>query len=230
MKYYFPGIPSPHSSFSHHNLSPFLPRLPSLPLPPPRYIFQVYKMPTSNVVNGDSPHSATIRHLLTYPCVQDGVRTVKSTSVGSKAVDLSNGVYQSLAQNVFPYLAGPYSFVAPYVERVDSVGDKTLEVIEEKFPVVKKQPGEIVEGTKQMIFSPYHAGRSVKEYVLSIFETKKQSCGDSWTAYPTAVVATTFYLIGETAINAGDYIIHKKEEEEGKTGAQRPAQRPANAN
>ncbi|KAK0674400.1 hypothetical protein QBC41DRAFT_11 [Cercophora samala] len=170
------------------------------------------KMPTSNVVNGDSPHSATIRHLLTYPCVQDGVRTVKSTSVGSKVVDISNSTYQALYQNVFPYLAGPYGYVAPYVERVDSVGDKTLEVIEEKFPVVKKQPAEIVAGTKQIVFSPFRLTKSMKEYVFSIYQSEVQKCGDTWTAYPKAVVVTGLNLTIETVTTARDYITNAKEQ------------------
>ncbi|KAK0741854.1 hypothetical protein B0T21DRAFT_120845 [Apiosordaria backusii] len=190
----------------------------------PHKIDKQRKMPSSNVVNGDSPHSATIRHLLTYPCVQDGVRTVKSTSVGSKAVDLSNGVYQALSQNVWPYFAGPYGYVAPYVERVDSVGDKTLEVIEEKFPVVKKQPGEIVEGTKQIIFSPLRIGRSVRDYILSIYQSEVQKCGDSWTAYPKGVVVTALNLTIEGVTTARDYITNAKEQ------VKKAAQDTANGN
>ncbi|KAK4204712.1 hypothetical protein QBC40DRAFT_83701 [Triangularia verruculosa] len=178
----------------------------------PHKVDKQRKMPSSNVVNGDSPHSATLRHLLTYPVVQDGVRTLKSTPVGSKAVEVSNGVYQAISQNVWPYVAGPYGYVAPYVERVDSVGDKTLEVIDEKFPVVKKQPGEIVEGTKQIIFSPLRISLSMRDYILAIYQSEVQKCGDSWTAYPKGLVVTALNLTIEGVTTARDYITNAKEQ------------------
>jgi hypothetical protein len=132
--------------------------------------------------------------------------------MGSKAVDVGTNVYETLSQSVWPYFAGPYGYVAPYVERVDKVGDQTLEVIEEKFPVVKKQPGEIVDDTKKIILSPIRMSRSVRDYVLSIYQSEVQKFGNTWTAYPKSVVVTALNLTIDGVTSARDYITSAKEQ------------------
>ncbi|KAK4228949.1 hypothetical protein QBC38DRAFT_360664 [Podospora fimiseda] len=170
-------------------------------------------MPTSNVVNGDSPHSATIRHLLAYPTVQDGVRTYKNTTLGQKSLELGGAAYQGLANNVFPYLRKPYEYISPYVERVDAIGDQTLSKIEEKFPVVKKPASEIVEDTKKVVFFPLRIGQSGRDYIFSVYQAEANKIeGNPVVVHSKAAIVTAITLTTESLIAAKDYMTSAKEE------------------
>ncbi|KAK4461793.1 hypothetical protein QBC42DRAFT_88784 [Cladorrhinum samala] len=166
----------------------------------------------SNVVNGDSPHSATIRHLLAYPTVQDGVRTYKSTALGQKSLDIGNAAYQGLANNIFPFLRKPYEYISPYVERVDAVGDQTLSRIEEKFPIVKKPASEIIDDTKKVIFLPLQISQSGREYVFSVYQAEANKLhGNPLVVHSKAAIVTAITLTTESLIFAKDLMTNAKE-------------------
>jgi len=167
----------------------------------------------SNVVNGDSPYSATIRHLLAFPTVQDGVRTYKSTALGQKSLDIGNAAYQGFASNIFPFFRKPYEYISPYVERVDAVGDQTLSKIEEKFPIVKKPASEIIDDTKNVILFPLRISQSGREYVFSVYQAEaKKLDGNPVVVHSKAAIVTAITLTTESLIFAKDYMTNAKEE------------------
>lgn len=109
---------------------------------------------TTVVVNGDSPHSTTLRHLLTLPVVQDGVRAFQANPLGKMSIQLSNSAYQLVGAPILSLFYKPLSYVSPYAQRVDQFGDQTLSKVEEKYPAVKKPSPELLEEAKKAAYAP----------------------------------------------------------------------------
>jgi hypothetical protein len=149
----------------------------------------------TSVVNGESPSSATLRHLLTYPAVQDGVRKFNSIPGLEKSVQLSHSAYHRLAGPFIPLLAKPYGYVSPYIERADKLGDQTLSKVEEKFPAVKKPSNELsaelVAEAKKAAYLPVRVSRSGVEYVFKTYHDEyNRVSGVSPVAHSKAAVLT----------------------------------------
>ncbi|KAJ4127433.1 hypothetical protein NW754_007762 [Fusarium falciforme] len=120
-------------------------------------------------VNGDAraAHcSAFLQHLLDYPVISDGIRAFKSGDYGWKSIQLSDAAYKTFAALVIPWFQKPCQFVSPYVQNVDSLGDKSLHYVDKRFPLVKKPTEELYNDTKGLILLPYHKGLEGKEHVI----------------------------------------------------------------
>ncbi|KAK4166213.1 hypothetical protein QBC43DRAFT_21774 [Cladorrhinum sp. PSN259] len=179
----------------------------------PHKVVKQRNMPTTNVVNGDSPHSATIRHLLAFPTVQDGVRTYKNTTLGQKSLEIGGAAYQGLANNILPFFRKPYEYISPYVERVDAVGDQALSKLEEKFPVVKKPASEIIEDTKKIVLFPLRISQSGREYVFAVYQSEANKIeGNPVIVHGKAAIVTAITLATESLIAAKDFMTNTKEE------------------
>lgn len=124
-------------------------------------------------VNGDvtsaSIHSAFLEHLLGYPLISDGVHTFKANEYGQKSLKLGDSAYQTFAKPVLPLFEKPYQYVSPYVQKVDTLGDKTLDRIDERFPVIKKPTNELYNETRDLIFLPYRMGLEGKDHVFQVY-------------------------------------------------------------
>lgn len=170
-------------------------------------------MPSTNVVNGDKPHSDTLRHILSYPTVRDGLNLLQSNVLGQKAFEISNAVVQGLQDNVLPIFAGPYRYVHPYVQAVDQYGDQALGKIDEKLPVITRPPGEIVEETKKIVFAPVRIGLSLKDYFFNVYNSEVQKAGGNPVhAHAKGAVVTTLNMGIAAATQTRDYITSAKEE------------------
>ncbi|KAK4189883.1 hypothetical protein QBC35DRAFT_472342 [Podospora australis] len=171
------------------------------------------KMPTTNVVNGDKPHSETLRHVLSYPTVREGLNLVQSNVFGQKALEISNAVYQGISDNVFPIVAGPYKYVRPYVQAVDQVGDQALLKIDEKLPIVTKPPGEIFQEIQKTALAPARIVRSLAEYLFSSYNSEVEKAGGNPVhAHAKGAVVTGLNIGIAAATQTRDYITSAKEE------------------
>lgn len=148
------------------------------------------------VVDGDSPQSTTLRHLLTYPAVQDGVRVFKANALGKMSIQLSTSVYQAVAAPVLPLFNKPFSFVSPYLQRADELGNETLTMLEEKFPAVKKPSPELLVEAKEVVYAPV---RHVAEVYNGAYQ--RNGSGDV-IARSKAAVKTAALVTGESLIYA----------------------------
>lgn len=156
----------------------------------------------TTVVNGDSPQSVTLRHLLTYPAVQDGVRNFSATQIGKMSIRLSSAAYQMVAGPVLSLLEKPYQYVSPYVTRADELGDQTLCKVEEKFPVVKKPSPELLDETKGVIFAPIN-------HVSEIYKSKYESTpGDNSVTCAKAALKTVLTLTSKGLFYAIQGLLH----------------------
>ncbi|KAH9869367.1 hypothetical protein IAQ61_006573 [Plenodomus lingam] len=103
------------------------------------------------ITNGETPSSRVLSHLHSYPVVHDSVEGFKQDPRGSRVLALATNTYKSVVAPFTPYLATPYSYLHPYLDRADQIGDNTLSKIETNFPIVKEDTSKV----KEVALSPY---------------------------------------------------------------------------
>ena len=144
--------------------------------------------------------------------VNDGVSTFKSTPYGQKSLALGDSAYRTFAAPVLPYLARPLQYVAPYVKRADALGAQTLAKVDERFPVVKKSTGEIIDDAKAAVLLPVRIGQSGKEHILSTYDAEvKKVGGDGYVSYGKAALTTVLVLTTETLATVTSFLGNQKE-------------------
>jgi hypothetical protein len=168
-------------------------------------------------VNGDLPNSTHsslfLQHLLNYPVISDGVDTFKSNEYGQRSIKLGDAAYQTFAAPVLPWFAKPYQYVSPYVQKADSLGDKTLERIDERFPIVKKPTNDLYNETKGLILFPYNKGLEGKDHVFDVYNSEyKKNEQAGIVAHGKAAVTTVLVVSNETLAWLSGLLHAKKQE------------------
>ncbi|VUC38151.1 unnamed protein product [Clonostachys rosea] len=168
-------------------------------------------------VNGDIPNgssaSAFIQHLLEYPLISDGVHTFQTNEYGQRSIKLGDSAYKTFAVPVLGLFARPYQYVSPYVAQADTFGDKTLDKIDERFPVVKKPTAELYNETKSLILFPYNKGLEGKDHVLEVYSSEfKKIEQKGLIAQGKAAVTTALVVSNETLGWIGSFLTAKKAE------------------
>lgn len=167
-------------------------------------------------VNGDvSPahQSAFIQHLLNYPLISDGITTFKSNEYAQRSIKLGDSAYQTFAAPVLPWIAKPYGYISPYVQRADSLGDKTLDRIDERFPVVKKPTGELYNDTRSLILLPYNKSIEGRDHVYDVYSSEiKKAEQQGLVAQGKAAVSTALVVSNETLSWLSSLLTAKKAE------------------
>jgi len=147
------------------------------------------------VTNGDGPHSLFLSHLTSYPLISDSISTVKSNTYGAKSINLVNNAYSTaytkLYQPVSPYLSGPYSLIAPYLAKADSIGDSGLSSIESRFPIVKAETATIQEKVQGVAGIPWKIASDGKAYVFKTYDEEyANSQGNGIIKHAKAAIGT----------------------------------------
>lgn len=158
-------------------------------------------------------HAPHLQHLLNYPVISDGVHTFRANEYGQKSIQLGDAAYQTFAAPVIPWFAKPYQYVSPYVQKVDSIGDKTLDRIDERFPVVKKPTDELYNDTKGLVLLPYHKGLEGKDHVFQVYNSEyKKNEQPGLVATGKAALTTVLVVSNETLSWLSTFLHAKKAE------------------
>jgi hypothetical protein len=137
-----------------------------------------------------------LQHLLTIPLVQDGVRAFSDNPIGKMSIQLSSTAYSLVAGPVLSLLNKPLSYVTPYVQRVDQLGDQMLSKVEEKYPVVKKPSPELYKDAKETVYAPVR-------HVKDVYNDAHQRNGGGFAVAHSKAAATTVVVVSaESAIFA----------------------------
>ncbi|KAK4102000.1 hypothetical protein N658DRAFT_495933 [Parathielavia hyrcaniae] len=143
---------------------------------------------TTTVLNGESPQSTTLRHLLTLPAVQDGVRVFKANPLGNMSIQLGYSAYNMVGAPMVSLFNKPLSYVTPYVQRVDQYGDQTLSRVEEKYPMVKKPSPELLSDAKQAVYAPVR-------HVTEVYNGTLQRTGGMYVVASGKAAAKTVVVV-----------------------------------
>lgn len=171
---------------------------------------------SSPQVNGDvaaARYSAFIEHLLNYPVISDGVDNFRANEYGQKSIKLGDAAYKTFAAPVIPWLAKPYQYVSPYVQKADSIGDKTLNHIDERFPVVKKPTDELYSETKGLVLLPYHKGLEGKDHVFQIYSSEYKKNEQAGLVASGKAALTTVLVVSNETLSWLSTFLHTKKAE-----------------
>lgn len=166
------------------------------------------------MTNGEKPSSLFISHLTSYPVVSDGITTYKSNVYGAKSISLTLDAYNRFFVPVEPYLKGPYSYIAPYLAKADSLGDQGLSKLDSSVPIVKEETATLKEKVTGVAFFPFKLGAQGKEYVFKTFEEEKKKTGENKGVVPLAKAlwSTEVKVAADTFQWIADFLSAKKEE------------------
>jgi len=166
------------------------------------------------MTNGEKPSSLFISHLTSYPVVSDGITTYKSNVYGAKSISLTLDAYNRFFVPVEPYLKGPYSYIAPYLAKADSLGDQGLSKLDSSVPIVKEETATLKEKVTGVAFFPFKLGAQGKEYVFKTFEEEKKKTGEDKGVVPLAKAlwSTEVKVAADTFQWIADFLSAKKEE------------------
>jgi hypothetical protein len=153
------------------------------------------------------------QHLISFPVISDSISTFKSNPYGAKSLDLTSAGFERIGKPLLPYLAKPYQYVSPYVQKADSLGDSTLSTLEARFPVVKKPTGELYHDGRAVVFFPLRKGAEGKEYVVGVFGSEKKKAGqEGLVGYGWALLSTGLVVSNDAFHWVSGYIAGQKAE------------------
>jgi len=181
------------------------------------------------LTNGEKPHSLFISHLTSYPLVSDSMSFYASNPYGAKSVNLFNEAFQKFFVPVEPYLKTPYSIIAPYVEKADSLGDKGLSKVDSTFPIVKEDTSSLKDKVITLPFVPYNTAVSTKDYVFKTYSDEASKVGGSGVIPFAKSIISTEMKIGTDAFNYIKSFVITKSEEGKKFGQGKYAEAKAKA-
>ncbi|EOD43525.1 pathogenesis associated protein Cap20 [Neofusicoccum parvum] len=165
------------------------------------------------LTNGEKASSHFVSHIWSYPVVADLVDTYKSNPYGQKSLDLSYAAYDRFGKPIVPYLSKPYGYVAPYVQRADSLGDKGLSEVDKRFPIVKEKTSTIKGKVVDVAYLPVALAGQGKEYLFSTYNDEYQKTGGNGIITTAkAVISTELKITADVLQLIADYLGPKKEE------------------
>lgn len=128
--------------------------------------------------------------------------TIQKTKYGQQTIAISSSAletFESLTKPVLPYLSKPYEYVSPYVKKADDLGDRTLDNIDQRFPVVRKPTAEVYKDTKDFVLYPMRKGIESRDHVVSVYNgERKQIGGDGVFPLSKALAVTAIVVTTET--------------------------------
>ncbi|KAK8196312.1 hypothetical protein BKA81DRAFT_148029 [Phyllosticta paracitricarpa] len=146
------------------------------------------------MTNGERPSSHFVSHLVAYPVVSDLI------------------TYDRFGKPIVPYLEKPYGYVAPYVQRADSLADNGLSHIEEHFPIVKENTSTIRDRVTDLAFLPLRVAGQGRDYVFSTYNDEYQKTGGKGLITTAkAIVSTELKITADALQLVADYLGPKKE-------------------
>lgn len=114
---------------------------------------------------------------------------------------------------MLPYFSTPYSYIAPYVARADSLGNQGLTQIDSRFPIVREETQKIRGTIYDNASYPVRVAGDAKEHLLDIYGSEyKKLGGDGFFASGKAVITTGLVLSSESLNWATTWFHTAKEE------------------
>jgi len=163
------------------------------------------------ITNGEKPYSQFVAHLTSYPLISDSISTYKTNPYGAKTISIFHSAYSTAYSNIYapfsPYLKTPYSMVAPYLQKADSLGDSGLSSLESRFPIVKEPTASIQDKVVGVAGLPLKYAKDGKEYVFKTYgDEYEKSQGNGIVKQAKAIVGTEIRVTGDMIKGIADFL------------------------
>ncbi|EAW08116.1 putative pathogenesis associated protein Cap20 [Aspergillus clavatus NRRL 1] len=165
------------------------------------------------VVNGEMVHSHFLDHLTSYPVVSDSIAVFKSNKYGAKSLEYADQGYARLAKPVLPYLSKPYGYVAPYIARVDTLGDQGLTKLDTSFPIIKEDTDKLKGTIYDTAYLPVRLAGDVKTHVYDTFGSEYKKCGGDGVVASGKAVISTGLILSQESLTYINSVLQKKKAE-----------------
>lgn len=114
---------------------------------------------------------------------------------------------------MLPYFSTPYSYLAPYLARADSLGDKGLTEIDTRFPIIREDTQKLRGSLYNRASLPVRLAGDAKSHLYEIYGTEYKKCeGGGVFASGKAIVTTSLVLSQESLAWISTLLLAKKEE------------------
>ncbi|KAJ5736795.1 uncharacterized protein N7483_001920 [Penicillium malachiteum] len=165
------------------------------------------------IVNGEKAHSQFLDHLVSYPFISDSISLFKSNPYGAKSLEYADQGYARFAKPVLPYFSTPYSYIAPYVTRADSLGDQGLSQIDNHFPLIREETQKIRGTIYNHASYPVRVAGDVKDHVFDTYGTEYKKAGGSGIMNTGKAAFTTSLLLSQESLGWVYGLVQKTKEE-----------------
>ena len=151
--------------------------------------------------------------MTSYPVVSDSISTFESNPLGKKSLDLTKAGYDTFVAPVAPYAKRPYGYVAPYVEKADSLASDGLTKFDNQFPIIKEETQKIKGSILDLAYMPFRLADDGKNYLLDTYSSEYQKCGgDGYISGGKAIITTGLVVTSDTLTWLGSFLSQKKDE------------------
>ncbi|KAJ5650152.1 uncharacterized protein N7484_003875 [Penicillium longicatenatum] len=165
------------------------------------------------IVNGEKVHSQFFNHLTSYPVVSDTITFFKGNPYGAKSLEFADQSYNRFAKPVLPYFSTPYSYIAPYVTRADSLGDQGLSQIDTRFPIIREDTQKIRGSIYNNASYPVRLAGDVKAHVFDTYGSEYKKAGGSGLVNSGKAAFTTSLLLSQESLGWVYGLVQKTKEE-----------------
>ncbi|KAL4814349.1 hypothetical protein BDW67DRAFT_186907 [Aspergillus spinulosporus] len=163
-----------------------------------------------NAVNGERAQSQFLEHLTSYPVVSDSISYYKGNKYGAKSLEFADQGY-GFAKPYLSYLSKPYGYIAPYVTRADSLGDKGLQKVDATFPIIKEDTKTLKNTIYDTAYFPLRLFGDAKSHVFNTYGDEYKKCGgDGVVASGKAIITTSLVLSQESLAFISSLLQKKK--------------------
>ncbi|KAL4792422.1 MAGE family-domain-containing protein [Aspergillus venezuelensis] len=162
-----------------------------------------------NAVNGERAQSQFLEHLTSYPLVSDSITYYKGNKYGAKSLEFADQGY-GFAKPYLSYFSKPYGYVAPYVTRADSLGDKGLDKVDSHFPIVKEETGTIKQTIYDTATFPLRVAGDAKNHLFSTYGDEYKKCGGDGIVARGKAVITTGLVLSQESLGFISSLLQKK--------------------
>ncbi|KAL3463833.1 MAGE family-domain-containing protein [Aspergillus heterothallicus] len=179
-----------------------------------------------NAVNGERAQSQFLEHLTSYPVVSDSITVFRTNKYGAKSLEFADQGY-GIAKPYLPYLSKPYGYVAPYVARADTLGDKGLQRVDATFPFIKEDTSTLKSTIYDTASFPLRFAGDLKSKVFSTYGDEYKKCGgDGYVASGKALITTGLVLSQESLAFFSSLLQQKKAQVKDIVNDQPPTEEP----
>lgn len=128
--------------------------------------------------------------------------------LGAKSIEIFNSAYHNFAEPILRNLQGPYSIIAPYVQKADQIGNSTLDTVDNQVPAIKKTDMEALKSHAfDMAHFPFKVASEGKDYVFSTYNDEyKKTGGNGLITTGKAILSTELRITAEAIHKVADLL------------------------
>ncbi|KAF9992668.1 hypothetical protein BGZ79_002791 [Entomortierella chlamydospora] len=147
-----------------------------------------------------------ISRVSSIPLIHDSVSTLHSYAKDNKYSRYALDTAGSAVETVNKYTEGYQKSLQPHIAKVDQLATKSLDILEEKFPIVTKPTSEIVDQVKKPVVYVGESSKNAYTQIQSTIDTRVAAPVRSVTSSIASTASSTANKVTSVAVSTRDQI------------------------